>query len=45
MKQLGDILLLDIILLVLSSFFGLEGLLKVLVIEVIYTLIWIGNHV
>lgn len=44
MKQLGDVLLLDIVLLVISSLFGLEGFLTVLIIEIIYTVLWIGNH-
>lgn len=44
MKQLGDVLLLDIVLLAISSFFGLEGFLTVLVIEIIYTTLWIGSH-
>lgn len=44
MNQLGDILLLDIIILFFALFFGVTGFLKVLAIEIIYTLLWIGGH-
>lgn len=45
MYRLSEILILDLILLVLSSFFGIEGLIKVFVIELFYTLLWIGGRV
>lgn len=44
MNQLGDILLLDVILLILAAFFGPLGFIKVLVVEIVYTALWIGNH-
>lgn len=44
MNGLSDVLILDVILLILASFFGIEGLIKVFVIELIYTLIWISNR-
>lgn len=45
MYRLSEVLILDLILLVLSSFFGIEGLIKVFVIELFYTLLWIGSRV
>lgn len=44
MYRLSEVLILDAILLVLSSFFGVAGLLKVLVLELFYTAGWIANH-
>lgn len=44
MNGLSDILILDVILLVLASFFGLTGFFKVLIVEIIYTFMWIANH-
>lgn len=42
--MLGDILIIDAVLLVLSLFFGVEGFILVLVVEIIYTVLWIGGH-
>lgn len=44
MKQLGDVLLLDIILLVISTLFGVSGFCLMLAAVVIYTVLWIGAH-
>lgn len=44
MYRLSDVLLLDAVILFFSLFFGIEGFLKVLVVEIIYTLLWIGGH-
>lgn len=42
--MLGDILIIDVVLLVLSLLFGAEGFILVLVVEIIYTVLWIGGH-
>ena len=44
MKQLGDVLLLDVILLVVSSLFGVGGFCLMLAVVIIYTVLWIGSH-
>ena len=44
MKQLGDVLILDVILLVLSSLFGVGGFCLMLAVVIIYTILWIGSH-
>ena len=44
MKMLGDVLILDAILLFLGRFFGWEGFFLVLFFEIFYTVGWIVNH-
>lgn len=41
MKKLGDILLLDVIILIASTIFGAGGFCTVLIVEIFYTLGWI----